>query len=80
MATSECCGKGVALVSRFSTSSSSQPCLEAECPSCQGGREGSPQVRLRMLPLPALAKLPALSNLLVYVAGHFVEWPAFLLL
>ena len=24
----------------------------------------------------ALAKLPALSNL-VYVAGHFVEWPAF---
>ena len=25
----------------------------------------------------ALAKLPALSNL-VYVAGHFVEWPAFL--
>ena len=39
--------------------------------------EVTPQVLDEFQEKILLAKLPALSNL-VYVAGHFVEWPAFL--
>ena len=77
MAKCECCGKGVAFGIKVSHSHR------------RSNRTWKPNVRrvkrsLRVLPSTsthapvacALAKLPALSNL-VYVAGHFVEWPAF---
>ena len=76
---SECCGKGCCLWIKFLTLSSFQPYLEAECPSVKAVVEGSPKSSTHAPVACALAKLPALSNL-VYVAGHFVEWPAFLLL
>ena len=79
MAKCECCGKGVAFGIKVSHSHR------------RSNRTWKPNVRrvkavVEVLPSTsthapvacALAKLPALSNL-VYVAGHFVEWPAFLL-
>mgnify|MGYP000028401103 CR=1 FL=1 len=78
MAKCECCGKGVTFGIKVSHSHR------------RSNRTWKPNVRrvkavVRALPSMsthapvacALAKLPALSNL-VYVAGHFVEWPAFL--
>ena len=65
MAKCECCGKGVTFGIKVSHSHR------------RSNRTWKPNVR-RAPAACALAKLPALSKLM-HVAGHFVEWPAFLL-
>ena len=67
MAKCECCGKGVTFGIKVSHSHRRSNRTWKALPSMS-----------THAPVAcALAKLPALSNL-VYVAGHFVEWPAFL--
>ena len=64
MAKCECCGKGVAFGIKVSHSHR------------RSNRTWKPNVRRVKAVVEGSPKLPALSNL-VYVAGHFVEWPAF---
>lgn len=80
MAKCECCGKGVAFGIKVSHSHRrSNRTWKPNVRRVKAVVEGSPKYVYACSVACALAKLPALSNL-VYVAGHFVEWPAFLLL
>ena len=77
MAKCECCGKGVAFGIKVSHSHRrSNRTWKPNVRRVKAVVEGSPSTSTHAPVACALAKLPALSNL-VYVAGHFVEWPAF---
>ena len=77
MAKCECCGKGVAFGIKVSHSHRrSNRTWKPNVRRVKAVVEGSPKYVYACSRCLRAAKLPALSNL-VYVAGHFVEWPAF---
>ena len=78
MAKCECCGKGVTFGIKVSHSHRrSNRTWKPNVRRVKAVVEGSPKSTHAPVAC-ALAKLPALSKLM-HVAGHFVEWPAFLL-